>query len=136
MMKENENIKQKPIKSNGFSSGGMICGSVKIDDSSRNNNTSIKQYTSMINEEMNDLLKAIKVKCWCDRTRFKKHYNRKFKNSSWQTKEVKQNMNRRTDNDEIINMLKLIQTNIDLNSTQLSELKDTWIWIVNYMFKT
>jgi len=62
-MKENENIKQKPIKSNGFSSGGMICGSVKIDDSSRNNNTSIKQYTSMINEEMNDLLKAIKVKC-------------------------------------------------------------------------
>ena len=39
----------------------MICGSVKIDDSSSNNNTSIKQYISMINDEMNNLLKQSKL---------------------------------------------------------------------------
>ena len=38
----------------------MICGSVKIDDSNSNNNTSVKQYSSMINDEMNDLLKQSK----------------------------------------------------------------------------
>jgi len=39
----------------------MICGSVKIDDSSSNKNTSIKQYISMINDEMNNLLKQSKL---------------------------------------------------------------------------
>ena len=38
----------------------MICGSVKIDDSSSSNNTSIKQNISMINDEMNNLLKQSK----------------------------------------------------------------------------
>jgi len=37
------------------------------------------------------------------------------------------NMNTTTDNEEIINMLKLIQTKIDLHSIQLSELKNTLI---------
>ena len=32
----------------------------KIDDSSSNNNTSIKQYTSMIHDEINNLLKQTK----------------------------------------------------------------------------
>ena len=45
---EDENIEQQPVKSNQLSCGEMICGSVKIDDSSRNNSTSIKQYISMI----------------------------------------------------------------------------------------
>ena len=35
----------------------MLCGSVIIHDNDTNNNISIKQYTSMINEEMNTLLK-------------------------------------------------------------------------------
>ena len=39
----------------------MICGSVGIDDSSSNNNTSIKQYVSMINDEMNSPLKQSKL---------------------------------------------------------------------------
>ena len=39
----------------------MICGSVKIDDRSSNNDTSIKQYISMINYEMNNLLKQSKL---------------------------------------------------------------------------
>ena len=51
------NIKQQPIKSNQLFCDEMICGSVKIDDSSSNNNTSIEQYISMINDEMNNLLK-------------------------------------------------------------------------------
>ena len=38
----------------------MVCGSVITDDSS-NDNTSIKQYTSMINDEMNNLLKQSKL---------------------------------------------------------------------------
>ena len=41
--------------------GEMIRGSVKIDDGSSNNNTSIKQYISMITEGMNDLLKQSKL---------------------------------------------------------------------------
>ena len=36
-------------------------------------------------------------------------------------------MSTRTDNDEIMNMLELITTKIDLNSIQLSELKNTLI---------
>ena len=39
----------------------MVHGSVNIDDSSSNNNTGIKQYISMINEEMNNLLKQSKL---------------------------------------------------------------------------
>ena len=39
----------------------MICGSVNIDDSSSNNKTSIKQYISTINDEMNSLLKQTKL---------------------------------------------------------------------------
>ena len=39
----------------------MICGSVKIDDRNSNSNTSIKQYTSMINDEMDTLLKQPKL---------------------------------------------------------------------------
>ena len=39
----------------------MICGSVKIDDCNSNNNTSIKQHISMINNEMNNLLKQSKL---------------------------------------------------------------------------
>ena len=39
----------------------MICGGVKIDDCSSNNNTSMKQYISMINNEMNNLLKQSKL---------------------------------------------------------------------------
>ena len=35
----------------------MIYGSVNIDDSSSDNSTGIKQYISMINEGMNNLLK-------------------------------------------------------------------------------
>ena len=35
-------IEQKPFKSNHFSSGEMICGSVNIEDRSSNNSTSIK----------------------------------------------------------------------------------------------
>ena len=59
---ENEQIiEQKPFKSNQFSSGEMICGSVKIDDSSSNKSTSIKQYISMINADMNNLLKQSKL---------------------------------------------------------------------------
>ena len=38
----------------------MICGSVKINDSSSNNDTSIKHYTSMINHEMINLLEQSK----------------------------------------------------------------------------
>ena len=57
MMEEIKNIKQNPLKSNQLSSGEMICGSVKIDDSSNNNNASVKQYISMIHDEMNNLFK-------------------------------------------------------------------------------
>ena len=39
----------------------MICGSVKIDDSSSSNNASVKQYISMINEDMNNLSKQTKL---------------------------------------------------------------------------
>ena len=49
------------MKSNQLSCGEMIYGSVKIDDRNSNNNTSIKQSISMINDEMNNLLKQTKV---------------------------------------------------------------------------
>jgi len=39
----------------------MICGSVRIADSSSNNNTNIKQCFSTINDEMNNLLKQTKT---------------------------------------------------------------------------
>ena len=42
-------------------------------------------------------------------------------------KKVKQNINTKSDDDEIMNMLKLIKTKVDLNSIQLSELKNTLI---------
>ena len=57
MMKKMKSYRTKSFESYQFSSGEMICGSVKIDDSSSYNNTSIKQYISMINDEMNDMLK-------------------------------------------------------------------------------
>jgi hypothetical protein len=60
-MKIIKSIEQQPAKSNQFSCGEMICGSVKIDDISSNNNTSIKQYISMINDEMNNPLKQTKL---------------------------------------------------------------------------
>ena len=62
MMKKMKNIEQQPIKSNQLSCGEMICGSVKTDDSSSNNNTSIKQYISMINDAMNKSIGANKIK--------------------------------------------------------------------------
>ena len=40
-------------------------------------------------------------------------------------------MSTTTGNDEIINMLKLIKTNIDLNSMKLAELENTLIGILN-----
>ena len=39
----------------------MICGSVEIDDSSSSNNTSIKQYILMLNDERHNLLKQSKL---------------------------------------------------------------------------
>jgi len=51
MTKKITNIEQEPLKSNQLSSGELICGSVTIDDSSSNNNTSIKQYISVVNNE-------------------------------------------------------------------------------------
>ena len=44
MMNKMKNIEQQPIKSNQLCCGEMICGNVNIDDSSINNNTTIKQY--------------------------------------------------------------------------------------------
>ena len=58
----------------------MIYGSVKIDDSGSNNNTSIKQYISMINDEMNNLLKQTKLKVDVIELD-SKHYNRQSKNN-------------------------------------------------------
>ena len=54
---DNDTIEQQPYIPNQLSNGEMMCGSVIINDSDTNNNISIKQYTSMINEEMNTLLK-------------------------------------------------------------------------------
>ena len=51
------NIEQQPLESNQLSCDEMICASVKVDDRSSNNNTSVKQYISMINDEMSNLLK-------------------------------------------------------------------------------
>ena len=54
-----DTIEQQPTISNQFSNGEMMCGSVIIDSSS--NNMSIKQYISMINEDINSLLKQSKI---------------------------------------------------------------------------
>ena len=78
---ENENIEQQPSKSNQLSCG-EICGSVRIDDSSINKNTRIKQYISMLNDEMNNLLKQTKLNVDVIEVDSKKHYKRQFKNSS------------------------------------------------------
>ena len=64
VMKEIRNLKQQPLKSNQLSCGEMICGSVKVDDSSiNNNNASMQQYISMINDEMKKSIEANKIKC-------------------------------------------------------------------------
>jgi len=59
----------------------MICGSVKIDDSSSINNTSVKQYISRISDVMNNLLKQTKLNVDVIEVDSKKHYNIQFKNS-------------------------------------------------------
>ena len=61
MMKKMKNIEQQLIQSNQLSCGDMICGSVRIDDSRSNTNTRIKQYISMINDEMNNMLQRTKL---------------------------------------------------------------------------
>ena len=68
-MKKNRNIETQKIqnisnfKKKQLSGGEIIFGSVIIDDNnnSSNNTTSIKQYISMINDEMNNLLKQSKL---------------------------------------------------------------------------
>ena len=60
MMRKLKNIEQQPVKSNQFSCGEVIRGSVKIDDSSSNDNTIIKQYISMMIDEINNLLQQTK----------------------------------------------------------------------------
>ena len=46
-------------------------------------------------------------------------------------KKLNNNINTTTYNEEIISMLKLIKTKVDFNSLQLSELKNTLIWLLN-----
>ena len=60
-MKKMKNIEQQPIKSNELSCGEMICGSVKIHDSSSITNTCIKQCVSMIKDDMSNLMKQTKL---------------------------------------------------------------------------
>ena len=105
----------------------MVCGNVIIDDSNNNNKISIKQYLSMINDGLNTLLKQCQL------------YTDAGEIDSTDTitdnmKIVHQkidrliNTNKQPDNtDEIINMLKQMKIKIDLNSIQLTELKDTLI---------
>ena len=62
-MKESRNISNISNLKSQLSCGEIICGRVTIDasNSSSNNNTNIKQYISMINDEMNNLLKQTKT---------------------------------------------------------------------------
>ena len=133
---EKQKYRTSATSKNQPSSGEIICGSVIIDDNSNssNNNTIIKQSISMINDEMNNLLKQSKLYVAVIEL-LSKHYNKQFKDSSWQIKEIKQNINTTSDNVEIMNMFKLIKTSVDLDSIQLSELRNTLIWFLNWKFK-
>ena len=59
-LKQNQKSEQNDDEEQPLKSNQLSC-SVKIYDSSSNNNTSIKQYISMINDEMNSLLKQTKL---------------------------------------------------------------------------
>jgi len=80
----------------------MICGSVKIDDRSSNNDTSIKQYISMINYEMNNLLKQSKLYDDVIELDSKNNITEKLNVVQDRLKKLNKNVSATTDNDEII----------------------------------
>ena len=90
----------------------MICGSVKIDDS-RSNNTNHEIYDILLQTKSN--VDVIELDSKNIRTgNFKVVHDR--------LKKLNKRINTTTDNEEIMNMLKLIKTKFDFNSNQLSEL--------------
>jgi len=83
MKKSKKSIKQQQLKNNQLSCGEVICRSVTIDDSksSNSNNTSIKQYISMISDEVN--IPSKQTKRNVDVIELEtKQCNRQFKHSS------------------------------------------------------
>ena len=100
----------------------MICGSVKIDASS-SNNTSTRQYISFIKVEIDNLLKQSKLYVNVITLDAKSTITDNLKIVHDRLKKLNKNINTRTDNEEIINMLKRIKTQVDFNYIQLSELK-------------
>ena len=124
------NIEHNQLEKNQLSSGEIICGSVIIDDnnnSSNNSNTSIKQYISMINDEMNNLLKQSKLYVDVIELDTQSTITDNLKIVHDRLKKLNKNFNTKSDDNEIMNMLKQIKTKVELNSTQLYELKNTLI---------
>ena len=121
-------IKQhKPDPSIQISNGEMLCGNVIIDDSNNNNKISIKQYLSMINDGLNTLLKQCQLYTDAGEIDSTDTITDNLK-IVYQTIDKLNNTIKQPDNtDEIINMLKQMKIKIDLNSIQLSELKNTLI---------
>ena len=121
-----DTIEQQPTISNQFSNGEMMCGSVIIDSSS--NNMSIKQYISMINEDINSLLKQSKIHI--DATELDSG-NTITDNLIIVHEKVKKLNKSIKPNDEynekVISLLKIIDHKIDDNSQRLNELQNTLI---------
>jgi len=118
---------QKPVQSNIFSTGEMVCGSVIVDDSSTNK-ISIKQHISMVNEGMNTLLNQSKL--YTDATEIDSSDtitdNLKiiYEKVDKLNKSIKPNDDY---NEKVISLLKIIDHKIDDNSHRLNDLKNTLI---------
>ena len=122
-----DTIEQQPTISDQFSNGEMMCGSVIIDDSS-SNNMSIKQYISMINEDINSLLKQSQIHI--DATELDSG-NTITDNLIIVHEKVKKLNKSIKPNDEynenVISLLKIIYHKVDDNSQRLNDLKNTLI---------
>jgi len=121
--REHQQLKKKQL-----SNCEMICGSIIIyDNNSSNKDTSIKQYISMINDEMNNLLNQSKLYVDAIQLDTQSTITDNVRIVHDRLKKLNKNINTTSDNGEILNMSKLIKTKVDLNSIQWSELKNTLI---------